>query len=211
MVNQQSQNTSIKQRKIGTALVLKLGGSLLSHTALIQFLQLASQEGKGQVVIVPGGGVFAEQVRLTQQQWQYDDKTAHYMAILAMQQMALLFQGLCPDLRIVNKVGLIRAKMQQHAIIWSPLATELDAAGIPASWDITSDTLAAWLAVQLSIEQLILVKCAEFSADSTVQQLSDSGIIDKAFADFVHNNKLSINCISYQQLSTVATSLKKHV
>jgi len=193
-------------------IVVKLGGSLLSHAALTQFLQLAKQYGKGQVVIVPGGGVFADQVRITQQQWQYEDRTAHYMAILAMQQMALLFQGLCAGLVIVNNVEMIRSSMQQqNVVIWSPLSSELDAAGIPANWDITSDTLAAWLAVQLAIDHLILVKSADFSADCTIQHLSDFGIIDKGFADFVHKHTLTIDCISYHQISTFSASLKKHV
>lgn len=192
-------------------MVLKLGGSLLSHAPLTQILQLATRAVNGQVVIVPGGGVFAEQVRLTQQQWQYDDQTAHYMAILAMQQMALLLQSLCAGLVIVNNVAMIRDSMQQSTVIWSPLSSELDATGIPASWDITSDTLAAWLAVQLSIEHVMLVKSAEFSADSTIAQLSASGVIDKAFARFVQQHSLRIECIAYHQLSTLAASLKAHV
>lgn len=192
-------------------MVLKLGGSLLSHAPVTRILQLATRTGNGQLVIVPGGGVFAEQVRITQQQWQYDDRTAHYMAILAMQQMALLLQSLCSGLVVVNNVAMIRASMQQHTVIWSPLSSELDAAGIPASWDITSDTLAAWLAVQLSMEHVILLKSAEFSSDSSIAQLSASGVIDKAFATFVQQHSLQIDCIAYHQLSALAASLKAHV
>ena len=50
-------------------IVLKLGGSLLSSSILLDYLQLASEQGQGKVVIVAGGGIFAEQVRLSQQQW----------------------------------------------------------------------------------------------------------------------------------------------
>lgn len=190
-------------------IVLKLGGSLLSRAELKQFLQLASRDGQGQVVIVPGGGVFADQVRLTQQQWQYDDRTAHCMAILAMQQMALLFRGLCARLVIVDQVELIRSRLQQqNVVIWSPLPSELDAAGIAANWQVTSDTLAAWLAVQLSIDHLILVKSAEFSAGCSIEQLSTLGIIDQAFAEFVQDHPLTIDCISYHQLFTLTASLK---
>ncbi|MBT3813136.1 MAG: uridylate kinase [Gammaproteobacteria bacterium] len=192
-------------------IVLKLGGSLLSHAELREFLQIASRDGQGQVVIVPGGGVFADQVRLTQHQWQYGDHTAHCMAILAMQQMALLFHGLCADLVIVDEVELIRLRLQQqNVVIWSPLPSELDAAGVAANWHVTSDSLAAWLAVQLSIDHLILVKAAEFSAGSSIQQLSTLGIIDQAFAEFVQYHPLTIDCITYHQFSTLAASLKKH-
>lgn len=192
-------------------IVLKLGGSLLSRPELTGFLHLVSQKGQGHVVVVPGGGVFAEQVRLTQRQWQYSDNTGHYMALLAMQQMALLFQGVCPDLQVVNEVKSIANKMHRQVVIWSPLAAELDDAGIPASWDITSDTLAAWLAMQLSIDQLILVKSVELQTNSNINQLSDAGIIDKAFAQFVYNKPLTIDCISYHQLSTLAMQLNKYV
>lgn len=58
-------------------IVLKLGGSLLSSAEpsyLRQWLSLASEQGKGKLVIVPGGGVFADQVRLMQKQWHYNDQ-----------------------------------------------------------------------------------------------------------------------------------------
>jgi len=193
-------------------IVLKLGGSLLSSPILPQWLHLALKEGKGNVVIVPGGGIFADQVRGMQTTWHYDDQTAHYMAILAMQQMALLFKGLCSDLCIVNKIEAIRPALnQKKVVVWSPLATELDAGKIKASWDVTSDTLAAWLAVQLSAEQLMLVKSAQLPENATLQQLSEQAIVDKAFANFVQHNPLIVNCVSLSHISTLSTSLKKNV
>lgn len=193
-------------------MILKLGGSLLSSPALMQYLQLSCEKGRGQLVIVPGGGVFAEQVRITQKKWQYDDITAHTMAILAMQQMALLFQGLCPDLVLIDKVAAIPlALQQQNVVVWSPLAAELDAAGVLASWDVTSDSLAAWLALQLSVSKLILVKSASIPEDMTLEQLSTSGIIDQAFTRLVRNKPLMIECISTHQLPVLANCLKNNV
>jgi len=193
-------------------IVLKLGGSLLSSPILVQWLNLALKEGKGSVVIVPGGGVFADQVRSTQKIWQYDDQTAHYMAILAMQQMALLFKGLCSDLCLVNKVEATHhALHQKKVVVWSPLATELDVAKIKASWDVTSDTLAAWLAVQLSAEQLILVKSAQLPENATLEQLSEQTLVDKAFADFTRHHALAVNCVNLSNTSILSASLKTNV
>ncbi|HEY8219198.1 MAG TPA: uridylate kinase, partial [Methylobacter sp.] len=77
--------------------VIKLGGSLSRTDALVNCLDAVEQNYQGRaVVIVPGGGAFADQVRLAQQHWQFDDNTAHHMALLAMQQMALMFKGLKP-------------------------------------------------------------------------------------------------------------------
>ncbi|MDF1582649.1 MAG: uridylate kinase [Methyloprofundus sp.] len=193
-------------------IILKLGGSLLSSQILPQWLHLAVKEGKGKVVIVPGGGVFADQVRSTQKTWQYDDQTAHYMAILAMQQMALLFKGLCSDLCLVNQVEAIRpALYQKKTVVWSPLAIELDDPNIKASWDVTSDTLAAWLAVQLSADQLILVKSAQLPENATLEQLSEKNIIDQALTDFVQHNPITVNCVNLFHTSALSASLKKNV
>ncbi|BCG64200.1 MAG: 5-(aminomethyl)-3-furanmethanol phosphate kinase [Methyloprofundus sp.] len=192
-------------------IVLKLGGSLLSSAEpsyLRQWLSLASEQGKGKLVIVPGGGVFADQVRLMQKQWHYNDQKAHYMALLAMQQMALLLQGLCSNLVIIDRVTAIApALAQQQVVLWSPLAEELDADDVPASWDVTSDSLAAWLAVQLAAAQLVLVKSVEISVDQSVEQLVALGVIDKAFAQFVQGQDLAIRCLERQQLAIFAACL----
>jgi aspartokinase-like uncharacterized kinase len=193
-------------------IILKLGGSLLSGTALQQWLFLAKEHGKGQLVLVPGGGVFADQVRLMQSQWHYNDQTAHYMAILAMQQMALLLQGLCSDLLIVDRVEAIKpALARQQVVIWSPWAEELDAASIPARWDVTSDSLAAWLAVQLAATRLVLVKSASVSAEQSIAQLTELGIIDKAFVQFVQGQELAIQCLAAHQFSALKVHLNSGV
>ncbi len=191
--------------------MVKLGGSLLSRPALKDYLALALCKGQGQVVIVPGGGVFAEQVRLTQKQCLYDDKTAHDMAILAMQQMALLFRGLCPELEIVYKLSAIVPALQhKKVVVWAPLVEELNAAGIVASWDITSDSLAAWLAIQLYAQRLVLVKSIDIAEGATLEELSHSGVIDKGFMRLLENKALMIDCISYKKLSLLATYLENY-
>ena len=60
-------------------IVIKLGGSLTHSKALINCLNKIELRYQGRaVIIVPGGGAFADQVRLAQQQWQFDEVTAHH-------------------------------------------------------------------------------------------------------------------------------------
>ena len=160
-------------------IVIKLGGSLAHSNALINCLNKIEHRYQGRaVIIVPGGGVFADQVRLAQQQWQFDEVTAHNMAILAMQQMALMFKGLVPQWPIVSSLSDIQ---QQKILIWSPNSAELDQSGVPATWDISSDSLAAWLAKQLSAKELILVKSADIDPQASLKQLAAQQIIDQGF------------------------------
>jgi aspartokinase-like uncharacterized kinase len=87
---------------------------------------------------------------------------------------------------------------RQKTVIWSPDITELDNAGIPASWDITSDSLAAWLATTLSAAELILVKSAAIDTSLSLQQLAEQYIVDKAFCEFAARAAFKIQIVNAQ-------------
>lgn len=184
-------------------IVIKLGGSLTYSGELPACLDSVEQNYRGKtVVIVPGGGAFADQVRSAQQHWRFDDSTAHAMALLAMQQMALLFNGLKMHFKIARSL----AEIQQHVLaepvlIWSPDIAELDLAGIPASWEITSDSLSAWLANRLSADELVLVKSADVNADLNLAELAEQDIVDKAFYSFVADATFLIKIINVQNFN----------
>lgn len=186
-------------------IVIKLGGSLSRTDALVDCLSAAEKNYQGRaVVIVPGGGAFADQVRLAQQHWRFDDTTAHHMALLAMQQMALLFKGLKPDFVIAANVEAIQNQLgRKRTVIWSPDIIELDNAGIPASWDITSDSLAAWLTKTLSATELVLIKSAAIDSGLSLQQLAAQNIVDKAFCDFVAQTAFKIRIVDAQSWGAV--------
>jgi aspartokinase-like uncharacterized kinase len=181
-------------------IVVKLGGSLSCSDALISCLTSVERRYQGRAaVIVPGGGAFADQVRLAQQRWHFDERTAHRMAILAMQQMAMLFNGIKPDFAIAGSVAEIRRQLQrQFCVIWSPDNAELERAAIPASWDITSDSLSAWLAKTLGATELVLVKSVAIDESLNLAQLAEKQIIDQGFCDVVKAATFKIQVINQQ-------------
>ena len=191
-------------------IIIKIGGSLSRSDALVDCLNALEKNYQGRaVVIVPGGGAFADPVRLVQQHWQFDDHTAHCMALLAMQQTALMFKGLKADFVIVHNVAAIRTQLGRHKIvIWSPDIVELDNAGVAASWDISSDSLAAWLAHTLSANELILIKSAVIDASLSLYQLAEQQIVDKAFCGFTEAAAFTTQVINARHFTEQSTADK---
>jgi 5-(aminomethyl)-3-furanmethanol phosphate kinase len=162
--------------------VVKLGGSLSRDTALKDWLSMLAKPRASKVVIVPGGGPFADGVREAQARWSFDDQSAHKMALLAMEQYAHLLSALEPRLALAdNPIALTSARVS----VWLPSKMALAAPEIPATWDVTSDSLAAWLAIKLGARRLILVKSLASSALSkSISDLVGSGVVDRGFPRF---------------------------
>ncbi|MBU2568572.1 MAG: uridylate kinase [Gammaproteobacteria bacterium] len=177
--------------------VIKFGGSLERGGTLKSCLDKAAAFYREGSVWVPGGGDFAEQVRKVQQRWRFDDITAHEMALLAMQQMALLMHSMHRDCVLAGSIAdIVRQLDLGKPIIWSPDVNELNQAGVPASWDVTSDSLAAWLAVTLVADELILIKSAEISQTADLNNLVELGFVDWAFPGFTENARFKISVVN---------------
>lgn len=166
--------------------LVKLGGSLSYDPCLRGWLDALATMGGGRVIIVPGGGPFADLVRDAQHHWEFDDEAAHRMALYAMQQNGLLLAALCPALMPVETESDMRAVLSRgRTALWLPLAMTLNNVLLEASWNVTADSISAWLARHLNAERLVLVKsCHLPSAPFDARSLASAGIVDRAFPDF---------------------------
>jgi len=165
-------------------LVVKIGGSLAASSAvlvpLLQELTQAAERGAA-VVVVPGGGPFADAVRAAQQALGFDDTLAHDLALLAMAQYGRVLAALAP---LVPAPGLasVRAAAAAGACVWLPQPRS-DALAVPRSWRISADSLALWLAGQIGAAHVVLVKACAAVAPAELASLADQGIIDPAYPE----------------------------
>ena len=187
--------------------VVKIGGSLASTPYLKNWLDILAGSAKHRIVIVPGGGGFADQVRNCQREWKFDDRTAHCMALLAMQQYGLMIASFNRVLVTAGNFDEIRAVLAGNRVaVWLPDVEELDQAGIPAIWEVTSDSLSAWLAGRLAAKRLMLVKSARpASAHDTPEKLASNGIVDASFPAFLKTAGAMLDifhCSEYRDFAT---------
>jgi aspartokinase-like uncharacterized kinase len=167
--------------------VVKIGGSLSHDPTLRQWLTELCEVGGGRVVIVPGGGDFADKVRQYQSEWRFDDLAAHNMCLLAMTQYAILMQGLLPELVLASSEAKIRRALRDgHVAVWVPTMLMRETPDAMSNWDTTSDSLAAWLSSTLNAERLIVVKSCPISANERLETLAATGVVDRHFVDYVN-------------------------
>jgi aspartokinase-like uncharacterized kinase len=148
--------------------VAKLGGSLWAAPALRSWLA-ALLRFPHRLTIAPGGGPFADAVRRAQGTMGFSDRAAHRMALLAMEQYALALVDLEPRLTAAATLSEAAAAHRRGAAaLWRPVAMTHADPHIPQSWDITSDSLAAWYAREAGADALLLIKSVDVSREEDV-------------------------------------------
>jgi len=122
-------------------IIIKLGGSLIQRArTIVKSLIEYTNSTDETIIIVPGGSIFADTVRRVDP----GQESAHWMAILAMEQYGYFLADetgaeLIDSLEIPDK--------GTYVLLPYNILKEKDE--LPHTWDVTSDTIAAWVAFQL--------------------------------------------------------------
>ena len=135
--------------------VVKVGGGLAREAGEDALRALCDAIGaaarRHRLLVVPGGGGFADAVRECDRRYGLSDRAAHRMAILAMEQFAWLLSELIPGSSRTTRIH------GDGLRVLLPAAVLADAP-LPASWDVTSDSIAAWVAREAGAGRLVLFK-----------------------------------------------------
>ncbi len=161
---------------------------------------IALLSSESDIIMVPGGGVFADKVRKMQTVYKFDDLTAHRMALLAMCQYGHFLAGMDPNIQIIEDIcPLLSTPKNKKPFLWLPASLIYDDE-IPASWDFTADSTALWLAIKLSAENLILVKAKDLPTADTLDKNSVTDTrLDKYFWEIKDRFKGQIHLLSKHQ------------
>lgn len=168
-------------------LVVKAGGSLTDEIPALYALLAASGRT---LLVVPGGGRFADAVR----ECGAEGSPAHWMACCAMEETAWLWVAAgaapvtSPDAPVAGVSVLLPYRVM---LAFDPL---------PHSWDVTSDTIAAWVAAARGAPLLLLKSvdgissggrvCAEVPED-VAQGRVETDVVDPAFLPFARASGIS--------------------
>ena len=185
-------------------LVVKLGGSLLKHVEEFDRVLgvLAEVARARRLRIMPGGGPFADAVRAIDARVRLSDDAAHWMAILAIDQYAhLIAERLGDSALVTSATEITHAQSSARIPVLAPYRWLREADPLPHSWDVTSDSIAAWCAQAVGASQLVLIKPSGASGD----------LVDRYFSR-AQPSGVSSACVPADQIDCLLTAsdLRQH-
>jgi aspartokinase-like uncharacterized kinase len=178
-----AQNSKSEIENSRSAIVLfKLGGSLLTLPDLGRRARAALQQRpRCRPLMVVGGGAAAELVREWDRLHGLGDDVAHRLAIRAMNCTAFLAAAVIDGARTVSSIDEIATAWDSGelpVLLPEPLlaALESPADHLPPSWDVTSDSIAAWLALRLGAVELVLLKSTDLPTGGIGEAVRDCAV-----------------------------------
>jgi hypothetical protein len=179
--------------------VIKVGGSvLLDHVNSIKplFHIVSEQCRHHRLIVVPGGGSLANEVRRMHKEYSLTDSTAHFMAILAIDQNAYMINQFLEGSRVVFDPSDARRTTKGHQVaILAPFRLMLNRDPLPHSWNVTSDSIAAYVAKTVKAEKLILLKDVDGMYTEDPKKTKDANLIEKVSASELIETMTKPTCI----------------
>lgn len=182
--------------------VVKLGGSLINSAPdivnkLLEYLE-SSKDYNVSILIVPGGGIFADSIRSVSKRYDISEAASHWMAILAMEQYGY---------HLIDKTGARGVDsiddLPLGVSILLPYRLLKETDELAHSWDVTSDTIAAWVASMVGVDAR-LVKVTDVDGvlvdNELVREIGTTDLLDMGttcvdigLPDFIRAN--SMDCV----------------
>jgi 5-(aminomethyl)-3-furanmethanol phosphate kinase len=175
-----------------TVTIVKFGGSLAHTRQCAAWLDVLAAWG-GPLILVPGGGPFADCVRTTQAAMGFDDATAHRMALMAMEQYGAALAAHARVFALSASCDELDSALHYGQIpVWLPLRMVLAAPEVPEIWGLTSDSLAAWLAGNFGARRLLLIKSVDQAVPVSASELAEDKIVDPLFPRFAGQSQAEV-------------------
>lgn len=174
--------------------VLKLGGSLLDLGDLPTRLRavIAKLDGD-RPLLVCGGGDAANIVRRWHETHALAEEQSHWLAMESIRLNQRLLLTLMPELELVSNRAAAESAWQRGRVPLADLMAfvsieetthAIGAKPLPHNWNVTSDSLAAWIAIRWPASRFVLLKSVELPTQTTcgtIEALAEAGLVDRHF------------------------------
>jgi aspartokinase-like uncharacterized kinase len=174
-------------------IVVKVGGSLFDHQrlgpGLRSYLESLAPE---EVLLVPGGGDMVEAVRILDHIHGLGEEASHWLAIQAMTVNASVLE------RIID-LPTINSNVRIPDCLSFVRDDENRTGTLPHSWQVTSDSIAARLAVVAGADRLILLKSVDIPKETSWTDAAERGWVDHFFPEIIVGKPIAVDIINFRR------------
>jgi len=169
--------------------VYKVGGSLLTLTDLAARLcDFLERQSASRPLLILGGGATADIVRQWDQIHELGDESAHWLAMESLRLNEELLRTILPQAVVVENERVMAGAWRDgrlpilNAIAFIRTREPSSRHPLPHCWDVTSDSIAAWVAIEMNAAALILLKSRDCPLNIPRETEQSQSSIDRYFA-----------------------------
>lgn len=184
-------------------LVVKVGGSLYDHPKLKPGLQawLAARR-EAHILIVPGGGDFAEAVRRLDTVHGLGEEAAHTLALTALDAAGEFVLDLLELQAWVNTDRMWWFRPAPVVLASKPYLKDYQSrhgVELPRTWEFTTDSLAACAAHDAGCN-LLLLKSVDIPPTMSWERAAARGYVDAYFPTLVARHSLRVTAVNFRRV-----------
>jgi aspartokinase-like uncharacterized kinase len=194
-------------RAVSVVRVVKVGGSLFDWPELPDALRSwLAREPPALNVLLAGGGELAEAIRRADATLHIGEEAAHWLCIDALSITARLLAGLIGgEWFLVHKLAVLKERIavgSRETVVFDPREflvhdePGLPGEALPRNWSVTSDSIAARLAVLIGAEELVLLKSADAPPSLLLSDFATAGYVDRYFPQAMAEAKVRLSMLN---------------
>jgi aspartokinase-like uncharacterized kinase len=165
--------------------VFKIGGKILDDfenlkSSITQLNQLYEEKVLDKIILIPGGGSFANFIRKIYSELKFTEEIAHWMGIISMNYNGLELNKKFPNLPVIEDIINLKEKKKLFCI-FLPYEFLKDNDKLPHSWNVTSDSISLFIAKELGLNECFLIKDVDGILDNenkVIKEISTSNLKD---------------------------------
>jgi 5-(aminomethyl)-3-furanmethanol phosphate kinase len=172
-------------------IVVKVGGSLFDHPRLGPGLRAYLESlAPYEVLLIPGGGDLAETVRKLDRLHGLGEEASHWLALQTMTITGEFLSQLIDLPAFGSRVRIADGFVFAREDGGKP-------GSLPYSWDVTSDSIAARMAVVFGAERLILLKSIDIPPGTTWTEAAERGWVDPYFPHVMATAAFPVETVNF--------------
>ncbi|MFX0145067.1 MAG: hypothetical protein ACFE9C_13450 [Candidatus Hodarchaeota archaeon] len=162
------------------ACLFKIGGSILEdhenlNSTIFQLSHLFEKEKVQKIIIIPGGGSFANFIRKVYNELKFTDELAHWMGIISMNYNGLELNKKFPNLELIEDIDELKKKDKIFGL-FLPFQFLQENDRLPHTWEVTSDSITLFVAENLGLNRCFLIKDTDGIMDKENQVIKEISI-----------------------------------